>query len=471
MNDKGQLQLVEVITVAVLIFTALAVASVFRLPTSPGTFQEAELERLGSGALGILANTPPTQPDQCWGNDSPFQNGSQLELMLSMALGYIGPNSSAIICLNDSEEPALPSTLPLEQFFGQALPDGVRWVLYYSNGVNVTKVVPLHRNPPLLEVSVAHAFLAPNWTIFADHLSESVPVRVGERLGLGTPTEIRDPLNRTETEFGYDFLKLYEEDVPANATLGTHRVCYAADDCSYFTVTQPRIFGSGSQILPGDRDNSSTIRELGDFDQRVKYHDANSDTFFDMGDPLYLDVVDNSTTVSEGDLRLFLTNCGTFIEPATCDGGSTVTATDGDVGKALALLPPLAASWELRGADANGNGVLDIGEGVYVAERGDATLNQGERRLSRVGVYQMGTQYEIGDADPSTALDLAFTGTIRYADDNADGKLGPGEAVYLDLAGDGQVDGLEHGDFHLNPKGQPTVHYYYDVKLVVWFGI
>jgi hypothetical protein len=108
---------------------------------------------------------------------------------------------------------------------------------------------------------------------------------------------------------------------------------------------------------------------------------------------------------------------------------------------------------------------------VYVAERGDATLNQGERRLSRVGVYQMGTQYETGDADPSTALTLAFTGKIRYADDDGDGKLGPGEAVYLDLAGDGQVDGLEHGDFHLNPKGQPTVHYYYDVKLVVWFGI
>lgn len=459
-DERGQLQLVEVITVAVILLTAIAISSVFRLPTSPATFQGAELERIGSDALRIMANTPPQENAACnepSGSACPFADGSELERMLSLALGYVGPTGPS---------PEAPNRQPFEDFLGQALPDGVNWVLYYSNGVNATKVVPLARNPPLLDVFVAKTLLAPNWTTFADHLEDSVLVRTGEPGGLGSPTTVRDPLNRAETEFGYALTGLYQGRVPANATLGTHQICYGSD-CHYFTVTPSNIFGAGSQILPGDRDNSTNLAlvDAGDFDIVVKYRDEGS-AGFQLTDPLYVDS-DGSGSVTAGDVRLApIVGCRTGV---TCPAGSYVVAGDLNMTETLTALNALTV--EIRGHDADANGTVDAGDTIYLTSTGAGSVTSDHRRLSRVGVHALGTSVAAADNDQGRGLGLSFDGAQIWFDDvDGDGSPEPGEALYLDLDGSGLGPGLEEGDYHLTTKGEATAYYFYDVRLVVWFG-
>lgn len=458
-DDSAQLQLVEVITVAVMLFTAIAISAVFRLPTSPATFQGAELERIGSDGLRVLANTLPTAAADCneVGQACPFADGSDLERMLSLALGYVGPNAPS---------PESADRNPLTDFLNQAMPDGVNWIVFYSNGVNATKVAPLARNAPLLDVFVAHTLLAPNWTVHADHLGESVLVRIGEPGGFGTPSTIRDPLNRAQTEFGYALTNLYTGDIPENATLGTHEICYAT--CHFFTVTPPTIFGAGSQILTGDRDNSTNLRLLGadgDFFDEVRYQGSGG---FAFGNALYVDVT-SVGTVSAGDLRLSpVTGCRSGVD---CPAGSFVASGDSDAGGTLSLFAG-SDNVGIRGHDADSDGNLDSGEPVYLALDTSTAVAENHHRMSRVGVHALGSGVATGDIDEGDTLTLGFTGEKIWFDDlNADGNLDPGEAVYLDLAGSGLGTGLEEGDFHLTTKGDATARYFYDVRLVVWFGV
>ncbi len=457
-DDEGQLQLVEVITVAVILFTAIAISAVFRLPTSPATFQGAELERIGSDTLRVMVNTKPRTDADCnepAGDPCPFAEGSELERMLSLAVGYVGP----------TDEGESPDREPFEDFLRQAMPDGVNWIVYYSNGVTATKVVPQERNPPLLDVYVARTLLSPAWTTFADHLGESVLVRTGEPGGFGTATTVRDPLNRDQTEFGDLLTDRFDADVPEDAMLGTHEICYGAD-CHYFTVTPSNIFGAGSQILAGDRDASTNLKDLGGFFTRVHYVDDDTSGSYTLGqNPLYIDA-DAGTTVNAGDVRLTpVAACRTGVD---CPAGSFVIAGDSDDGGTLATFDPVTPNVEFRVHDADSDSALSVGDTIYLTSTGAASVAADQPRMSRVGVDALGTSVASGDLDEGRGLGLASTAArLWYDDTNDDGALDPDEAVYLDLDG----SGLEPGDYHLTAEGEATAQQFYDVRLVVWFGV
>jgi hypothetical protein len=457
-DDKGQLQVIEAITVALFIFVAIALSAIFRLPTSPGTFQDAELERIAADQLKILANTVPSSAADCNETPCPFAQGSELERLLSLALGYVGKTVGA----GEAADRSL-----LADVLGQAMGDGIRYVAYYSNGVNATKITPLAIEPPRLNVVVAHHFISPNWTVWSASLEDSVLLRIGETTNFVGATEIRDPLNRSATEFGAAWKDLYGSQVPENASLGTHRVCYGAV-CQFATVTPPGIFGAGSQILKQDRDNSSRIKTLGDFYAYAKYNDTDASGSMQFTEPVYIDLVNaGSNVVDVGDLRLSpVSNC---IGSTTCKAGTFVETGASDIGRALSAIDSDIVN--VRGGDKNGNGLLDAGEAIYLGNNG-TTLDVGERRLSRFGTHPFGSNYASGDLDAGASLTLTFSGVrIVWADADDDGLVDPKEAVYLDLEGSGQSIGLDEKDFHLTPIGNPTIRSFYDIRLVVWFGV
>ena len=455
-DEAGQLQVIEAIIVGMMVLLAIALVSIFQLPSAPATFQDAELERLGADSLRFLANQVPNPASDCNETPCPFANRSELERYISLALGYVGPTGG----LGETPDDSL-----VADYLGQALPDGVRYILRYSNGVNATTITPLDRTPPRLNVVVAHHFMAPNWTMWSANVAQSVLLRIGETTGFGPPTEILDPLNRATNEFGLPWTARFAPGfISDDAMLGTHRVCFGAA-CHFLTVVPPGLAGPGSQILPGDRDNATRIKTLGPFASHVKYFDADASSTFEFAEDIYVDLASpGSNTVGVGDLRLSIVP--TCRAGAECPAGSFVEAGDSDFSRALT---PLPASAQVRGADADGDGFLDAGEGIYLADN-DAAIEADERRLSRIGVHRSGSSFQVGDSDPG-ALSLTFSNVnILWGDTDDDGIVDPVESVYLDLDGSGQGPGLEERDFHVTPLGAPTERFVYDILLVVWFA-
>lgn len=475
MNAEGQVNVLEAIIVGVMVFVAVALTAIFRLPTTPSTFQQTELERLGVDALLALAAKPPSPTADCNepAGSCPFK--SELERMLSLALRFEGATLSA-------GEPR--DTDPFADYLAQALPEGTRYLLTYFNGVNNTIVHPLGVVPPALDVVVSRSIVSPPWTSYSANLSESALIRIGEITGFtdATTDKIYDPLNRQTEEWGRTHKSLLSDvsgtqRVPSSALYGTYRLCPAAGPCTYFTIVPSGVFGAGSPILHGDRDNSSSISTLGPFFSRAKFVDDNpADDLLSPAELFYLDLTSLALNqVDVGDLRLNQTvNC-TGAGTPTCPAGSMVATGDADIGKTLEAftgVPPF-----LRPLLGDNDGTLDEGEYVYldVSTTPADKVSAGDRRFHRVGTLKFGSVVAAGDMDAGkdfVGIPGVFSSlTLRWADADSDGVVDPTEAVYLDLAGNGQIDGLETLDIHLNPKGSPTVRYFYDVKLVVWFGV
>lgn len=472
MNDDAQVHVIEAIIVGVLIFVALALTSVYRVPTAPATFQQTELERVGTDSLLALAAKVPPRGADCneTGRPCPFEH--ELERMLSLALRYQGQVPAAGLEPRDFD--------PLTDYLNQSLPDGTRYVVYYSNGINQTKITPLSLVPPQLDVVVAHHYVTPNWTVQAANLSASVLLQVGEMTGFtdATTDKIYDPLGRTTEEWARTHKSLLSNAtgtarVPDSALYGTYALCPVSGACKPFTIVPPGVYGAGSSILATDRDNATTVLPLGDFYNYAKFNDTNSDTLLSSGERIYLDF--NTTgpgLVNAGDLRLSpLSNC---VGTTTCYAGSYVRAGESDENAGLATFPVLNQP-RISALRGDNDGFLDEGESIYLDVDNNDDVGPGDRRLSRVATFRSGTEVTASDLDNGADLLLAlnyFTGrTLYYADADLDGALDPGETVYLDLVGNGQTLGLETHDIRLSPRGSPTVRYVYDVKLVIWFGI
>ncbi len=474
-DQRAQLHVVEAIIVGVLVFTILFVTSVFRLPTSASTFQQAELAGLADDTLVALLAKPPTQGSDC--NESPCPFGSELERLMSLALGFEGATTP--------DTPATasdPSTSEVVEYLVQALPPGTRYILSYSNGVSTTTIHPKDLVPPALDVSVGHLFMTFNWNQFGTEVDDSMIIRIDETTGFKTAevSSINDPLNRVENEKSPTpdtMISLFTnaagtKTVPENIVYGTYKVCRAvATDCTYFTVVPPGIFGAGSSILTKDRDNTTSLVSAGAFGGRLKYADV-ATAGFSAEDALYLDLTTAGSDVSRGDLRLTIHSNCRLTKP--CAAGTRVDSGDTDVTTPTALLPVTTGFVRATQTGTFPN-ELEEGDAVYLSMTAPYNVvSEGDRRLTRVGSYAFGSIATAGDSDLGTTLLSAFTSeTVRWGDLDAGGlnDIDLGEPVYLDFEGHGQSSGLEAYDIHLSPKGNPTTRYVYDIRLVVWYGI
>lgn len=464
-EDRGQLQLLESILAASIVFVAMAVVVLFRLPTNPGTFQESELERIAIDGLRVQRSKAPATTDDCNEWPCPFDN--DLDRLLSLALGYVGPST-----LNGSvQDPSgqnldrgfAPNETELREVILQALPSGSHFLFTLSNGYSTTPVTPANTTPPASPTVVARLVTAPNWTIHRSNLTNATTLRINETTNFGALSWIYDPLNRTETQHGYNLTSLFSTRVPANATFGTYRACPGAwNTCRAFNVGPSFLIGAGSQILASDAGTTATLRSNGTFDARLKYNGSAVDV--GVRAPLYVDM-DDSGTVNAGDVRF--SNVSACRGTAECRPGSYVRSSDGDLQRTLSTIPA-PATLRLGSPD----GWLDEGEPLYVDLNNDADVDVGDVRVTRFGLHPMGRGVAVGDADLGATLPETFTAArIKWADFDDDAALDEGEPVYLDLEGLGQTSALDVHDVHLTYAGEPLLRNPYDIRLVVWYGV
>lgn len=465
----GQLQVLESILVALFLFVAILVVSIYRLPSNPGVFQHAELQRLAEDALKVRAAKSVSAGADC--NETPCPFSNDLERMLSLALGYVGTVDSG-----GSPDPEAPTDSELRSFLDQALPKGTRYIFHYSNGYNLTKLFPLDLTPPTTGVVVARNLQLPNWAV---QNSESVPnvfLRIGEKTTFApaldtTPTlkNIYDPQNRTMNEWGTvtnDNTHLLQERVPPNAVLGTYLACFSAF-CTRFVVVPNGVHASGAKILAENRPHAVQLAEKGTWSTYLKYVEADGTGDYSKGDTLYLDSDGDPAggpgSVSAADLRLSAGLC--VPPPATlCQPGSYVYAGQADEGEVLNPLPPaLTLQWhEVAGAGYSEE------DTVYLSDSAQTTVEADARRLARVGLYAAGGAVRAGEADVGHAYAANFGAAKVFFDDlDGDTNIDIGEPVYLDLEG----DGLEINDLHLSRVGNWGHRHFIDIKLVVWFGV
>jgi hypothetical protein len=489
-DQDAQVQVIESIIVGILVFVAIAIAAVFRVPTIGGTFEQSELERLGTDVLSHLAAAVPRTNADC--NETPCPFESELDRMLSLAIRYQG---ATVLAAGAAET---RDVSPLTDYFNQSLPDGARYLITYSNGVNATRIFPMALNPPALDVVVSHAIVAPNWMAHAQQASTSALVQIGEITGFVTAStnSIRDPLNRDREEWGDGGGNTYvsllsnaggTKDVPVSAVYGTYKLCpdVACTTPSYFTVVPPGVYGAGSSILLSDRDNSTSLVAKDSLFNLLKFTDTTNTALnlLDSAERLYLDF-DGSNTVTVGDLRMSDYALCQGASTSTCVAGSfvkTLTPAQADIGTALEAFPVGARPTVRAVRDAVNPLVLESGESLYLDvntaldTNGDEAVGLNDRRLSRVGTFRMGSVVAATDFDAARSLTQdasPFSATsVYFADTDLDGVLDPEEPIYLDLVGNGQDAGIESLDLRLSPRGSPNLRYAYDVQAVIWFGI
>lgn len=151
---------------------------------------------------------------------------------------------------------------------------------------------------------------------------------------------------------------------------------------------------------------------------------------FDNGEGVYRDM-DDSASVSVGDVR------------ETADGGADgtiVAAGDSDVGAALVLFYVLE-----RFNDADDDGQLDAGEGVYVNNNSAGTVSVGDTRLTPVGAFAAGSTVAEGDADIDRQIKFFLTNPHEHATHVAGTAIGSGARSEENGGGPNQWKGVAPG--------------------------
>jgi hypothetical protein len=130
--------------------------------------------------------------------------------------------------------------------------------------------------------------------------------------------------------------------------------------------------------------------------------------------------------------------------------GSIVLSGDPDDGT------PLAGGFGLEDfVDADGSGSYSPGEAIYLDSDSSDDVSPGDVRLTVVNGFPAGSIVLSGDPDDGTPLAGDFLSGEDFVD--ADGSLDytPGEAIYRDLDGSGDVS---PGDVRLTPVGAGVVN-------------
>lgn len=190
-------------------------------------------------------------------------------------------------------------------------------------------------------------------------------------------------------------------------------------------------------------------------DANFRYCDVNGNGYYDQLDCIYFDV-DNSKTVSRGDIRI----SGSFFAGGI--PGTIVKTSEPDVGRPLEYLytfpNPTNGTFvrlsdeddgdSLKGFSANERFVDRDGSGSYspadwIYYSTDATVNAGDIRLSDVNFgdkyYKAGTTVLATDADDGLTLNN-FLANIKYVDKDSSGSYSPGERIYEDSDADDEVN-------------------------------
>lgn len=135
---------------------------------------------------------------------------------------------------------------------------------------------------------------------------------------------------------------------------------------------------------------------------------------FDNGEQIYVDM-DESRTVSPGDSRL--------------SGTGVVAAGDADVGTGLVYFP-----FTTRFNNQDGNQIYNGGEAIYQDNDNSFTVTAGDRRLTPVGAYAVGTTVSSGppaDSDIGTNLMSFFSDPHYHSTHVAGTVLGTGSQSLL----------------------------------------
>jgi hypothetical protein len=441
--------------VALFIFVSIAVVAVYRLPTSPQTFQVSELENVAVDALKVRAARVPAAGDDC--NESPCHFANDLDRLFSLALGYVGPTVAG-----SGED---PDASELRNFLDQALPPGANYRITLGNGVEQRVIAPLDAVPPAASVVVARTLITPNWSVHTGNETRGAWMRVGDLTGLPNGVaSIRDPLNRDRDMHGTTWVSLFTgagARVPSQATFGTYRVCITvASPCGYFTIVPNGTAGAGSQVQVEDLPRAAPLRSwdspngprLGE----SLWHAAATSVLYIRANGAPPDVV------SIGDIRLSRVSPCRGVH--ACGPGTIVRAGDADL--TTALLPYTHPLWAPTDP-------IEKGTALY-GFAGGGPVPAGAYRFSRVGHYNLGSvvaegQYDYGiDAPYQVPLNDAH---IQYLDLDLNEAYTEGEPLYLNVNALGLTTDLEALDYYLVGVGRAAHRYAYDVKLEVWYGV
>lgn len=468
-SDSAQLQLLESITVAVFIFVAIATVAVFRIPTSPATFQLSELEKKGSDVWKVRQAKIPSLGDDC--NESPCPFSSDLDRLLSLALGYRGRTP-----IGDGSED--PDAAELSNFLSQGLGSGTKHIVQYSNGYATTQLTPVGLRPPASDVVVARTTISPNWTVhwslydgFKGDLglnltAPAIPLGVRTHFEIGATDRVLDPLNRTENERGFPMSGVLAQTVPLNATLGLYLHCQGASfaTCFPFFVVPPSTAPQGSLVSADTASRVGRPVPLGTFDSLARVGTASDD----LG--LYLDL-DSTGTVTAGDVRLSpRVQCQ---GNDACPPGTIVVASDNDASPPSPL-GTLATQTGGKIHYVADGATIDASTRLYLDFNGNDRVDPGDYRLSRTHVYPMGLIVEQGQWDNDTAAtdNVSAVVTLVVFDDlDADGVFDADEPLFLDIREDGQGPAVEAFDFHLTPIGLPSARFDMELRLEMWYGV
>jgi len=203
----------------------------------------------------------------------------------------------------------------------------------------------------------------------------------------------------------------------------------------------------GTKVAQEDHDAVYVLRPA--TEARIAYHDANDNGVFDLGDTLYVDMVEDEENfvVGSGDVRLTAHH---EIPPNT-----KVISTDPDHGYTLKILPD--GQDVVKYVDLNANDFYDLGDPLYVDTDGDDTVTVADVRLTARSVagydYSPFSKVQSGDLDVTNSLEDMGHSTgelLGYIDSDCSGGWTCPDKLYLQQLKGGVADTVVTiGDFRL----------------------
>lgn len=213
---------------------------------------------------------------------------------------------------------------------------------------------------------------------------------------------------------------------------------YTVGDGLYIDVDGDGYPSAGDIPLSGSGLTSGDIREVTDTDfvhalsamplgYQFIYSDVNVDGQLGATENVVIDA-DADTKVELADTRVTNHN--------SCALGSQRTATNTCDQTDWKILAGAAFGW----TDSNNNGVLDIGDSIYLEHDGDTALEVNDIRVTAHQTKAAGSRITASDSSElTTALTALPAATLTFLDVDGSGSLTHGDKLYLDLDGNGFV--------------------------------
>ena len=174
-----------------------------------------------------------------------------------------------------------------------------------------------------------------------------------------------------------------------------------------------------------------------------------------LGEPVFLDL-DNSGTVTTSDIKITTKSTTVTNGVATSSGTGSfanVAGSDTEINDALITI----AGYALNGFDANGNGVFDFADTLYLDVDADQLPGPGDVRISKPTTgssLAAGSMPKAGDADTVHELAALAGAALAFHDADVSTTVGSTEAIYIDADNSGTVTAR---DVRLQAAGGTTL--------------